>query len=549
MSSPRVCYVDRSDRGVRLRRARLTGLRAEEVWLPGNDVPDSASDPIGRASLLASWLRDRLAGSRGGPVLDVLCVDADASACAWMGAPSYESRVVEAVLRQRTEQGSDGEGLQPSSLSTVASVLGDRAEVGVQAIAVAAPAARRFAIGGPKRGAGTRQGPQGAGVRVPVIAIPDATIRVLTDELDRLGVRLGSVMSIWHGISLAWDSGWSRVESSKARDDRVVSDTVSTQASVVVDADSGRLLWVWSRAGSLVAAGSILVPTESDQERTWANLTPGHAARLATEFLSWGVQTGASPARTIVVAPESDSVGAFGRALAEAMPNTSVDVAIDSDPIGATMRRLAERVDVRAPDNDDPRSVLLALGSRPSRAHRSMYRWAAISVALLAMCVAIAGWRTSQATAKIRGAAGQARARASEAVANVRPEIAGSPFMAVDLETELLAARRQSMPPDAFQPARPILRELEGLSFLLAMPTLTLEDVELTQNNGRVTFFVPDTAMAQEIEAACRDLDGLSILWKADIRTEAGSGDRRVRCSLTGPWPARIATGTGDGSS
>lgn len=547
MSSPRVCYVERSDRGVLLRRARLAGLRAEEVWSPGDDAPDSPSDPIGRASALASWLRDRLAGSRGGPVLDVLCVDADASACAWMGAPSYESRVVDAVLRQRTEHGSDGEGSQPSALSTIASVHGDRAEMGVQAIAVAATPARKFTIGGPKREAKGRPGAQGAGVRVPVMAIPDATVRVLTDELDRLGVRLGSVMSVWHGIALAWDVGWSRVESSKEPDDRVVSDTVSTQASVVVDADSGRLLWVWSRGGNLVAAGSMLVPTESDQDRASASLTSGHAARLATEFLSWGVQTGAAPARTIVVAPESDSVAAFGRALAEAMPNTSVDVAIDSDPIGATMRRLAERIDVRAPDNDDPRSVLVALGARPSRAHRSMYRWAAISVALLAMCVAIAGWRTGQATATIRGAASQARVRASEAVAKVRPEIAGSPFMAVDLETELLAAQRQSMPPDAFQPARPILRELEGLSFLLAMPTLTLEEVDLTQSNGRVIFFVPDTAMAQEIEAACRDLDGLSILWKAEIRTVEGSGDRRVRCSLTGAWPTRTASGSGGG--
>lgn len=98
------------------------------------------------------------------------------------------------------------------------------------------------------------------------------------------------------------------------------------------------------------------------------------------------------------------------------------------------------------------------------------------------------------------------------------------------------------MPPDAFQPARPIVRELEGLSFLLAMPTLTLDDINLTQVNGRVTFFVPDTAMAQEIEAACRDLDGLSMEWKAEIRTVDASSDRRVRCSLTGVWPARSAS-------
>jgi hypothetical protein len=541
MSSPRVCYVERSDRGVRLRRARLAGLRAEEMWTPVSGVSDTEGDPIGRVSALAAWLRDRLAGSRGGPALDVLCVDADASACAWMGAPSYDARVVDAVLRQRTEHGGDGEGSQPSAIATLTTVLGDRAEVGVQAIATTTAPARRVRSG-VRRGETGRPGAQGSGVRVPVLAIPDATVRVLTDELDRLGVRLGSVMSVWHAIALAWDAGWSRVQPDKNVEDRIVSESVSTQATVIVDAESGRVLWAWSRAGGLLAAGSMLVPTEVVEDRARVSLNAGHAARLATEFLSWGVQTGAAPARTIVVAPESESVGAFGQALAEAMPNTTVDVAIDSDPIGTTMRRLAERIDVRAPDNDDPRSVLVALGARPSRAHRSMYRWAAVAVCLLALCITIAGWRTGQATAQVRAAASQARASASEAVAKVRPAIAGSPFMAVDLETELLTAQRQSMPPDAFQPARPIVRELEGLSFLLAMPTLTLEDIDLTQVNGRVTFFVPDTAMAQEIEAACRDLDGLSMLWKAEIRTVDGSSDRRVRCSLTGVWPARSAS-------
>lgn len=547
MSSPRVCYVERSDRGVRLRRARLAGMRTEEVWTPsatptGTDV---ASGSIRHASELAGWLRDRLSASRGGArsraELDVLCVDADSAACAWTAAPSFEAPVVEAVLRQRTSMGSDGDGVQPSAIATISTVYGDRAEVAVQALASGAkPSSGRWTS---KKKDDAKAG-AGVGVRVPVLAVPDATVRVLADDLDKLGVQVGSAISIWHAIALAWDQSWTRVGGSGESDGRVVSEAASTQATVIVDAEAGRVLWVWSREGRLIAAGSMLTPTEVDGDRIEAHLTTEHAARLATAFLSWGVQTGASPARIVVVATESSGAAGFGGALAQAMSHASVDMAIDADPIGSTLRRLAERVDSRAVDASDPQRALVALGMRPSRAHRSMYRWIAIAIALLAALIGASAWRMDAQSSKILGAAREARAKASEAVAKVRPAIADSPFMAEELETELAVARRRSMPPDAFQPARPIMRELEGLSFLLSMPTLTLEDIDLSPTNGRVTFFVPDTVMAQEIEAACRDLEGLSISWKADIRTVEGNADRRVRCTLTGLWPSRAGGGS-----
>ncbi len=552
MSSPRVCYVERSDRGVRLTRARLAGMRAEEVWTPsvaagGTDI---ATGSIRHASELAAWLRDRLSASRNGSrsraELDVLCVDADSSACAWTAAPSFEAPVVEAVLRQRTAMGVDGDGVQPSAIATISTVFGDRAEVGLQPLAHATKPARKRWSGAKKDDS---KAVVGAGVRVPVLAVPDATIRVLADDLDTLGVQVGSAISIWHAVALAWDQSWTRLSPGAEVDGRVVSETASTQATVIVDADAGRVLWVWSREGGLIAAGSMLTPTVTDGERVEACLTTEHAARLATAFLSWGVQTGASPARIVVVASESNGAATFGSALAQAMPHTSVDMAIDVDPIGSTLRRLAERVDTRAVDPSDPQRALVALGMRPSRAHRSMYRWIAIAIVLLAALISASAWRMGSQSSKILAAARDARSRASDAVAAVRPAIAGSPFMAEELETELAVARRRSMPPDAFQPARPIMRELEGLSFLLSMPTLTLEDIDLTPTNGRVTFFVPDTVMAQEIEAACRDLEGLSISWKADIRTVEGSPDRRVRCTLSGLWPSRTAIGGSGGGS
>lgn len=571
MSSPRVCYIERADRGVRIRSARLAGMRGDDAWSPppAQAGADGASTERQNTVMLAAWLRDRLLAARGGSgrgsaALDVLCLDADAAACAWTSAPSFERPVVEAVLRQKSSPGMDSDGTQANAISTISTVLGDRAEVGLQALIGGGATAAEKGSGakgedagdakGAKRkrrgGAGGKKGaPEGAGVRVPVIAMPDASARVLVDELDRAGVQVGAAMSIWHAIARAWDG------QAGGRDNagRVAADSVSTVATVIVDPVGARVIWCWSRAGSLLAGGSLMMPTPAVEPVEGAGPAPvrlgeDQVTRLVSEFLSWSMQTGTAPARVVIVTPELDAdvpgtvtAAEFGRALTEAMPGSGVDLAIDADPIGSTLRRVAERADAAPIDGADPTGALVALGGRPSRAHRSMYRWMAGLVAAAAVCVTVAGWRLGSAADSFRAEARSARERAREVVAAVRPTFAESPFMREDMEVELTELRKRAMPPEAMKPAKPILRELDALSLLLSMPSLTLEEINLGPANGVVTFFVPDTALAQEIETACRDLEGLSIQWKADIRSVEGTGDKRVRCALSGQWSA--ATG------
>ena len=553
MSSPRVCYIERADRGVRVRSARLAGLRTDESWTPpspGGQTPESASRK--QSALLASWIRDRLGTGRGSGVLDVLCLDADAAVCAWAGAPSFERPVVEAVLRQKATSGFDGDGSQASAIATLSSVLGDRAEVSMEALlpSVADLQGGTNGIAGegeakgrrkkqPKRGA-----TDGAGVRIPVIAMPDAAARVLVDELDRAGVQVGAAMSIWHAMARAWDVH----PLASGAEVRAAADSVSTIGVVLVDPSGARIVWCWSRGGSMLAGGSLLLATHAVEPAEGAE---GHrirvgedqVRRLVSEFLSWSVQTGTVPARIVVLTPDLDAdvegavtAADLGRILTERMPSATVDLAIDDDPIGSTLRRIAERADQASMDGSDPRGSLVALGARPSRAHRSMYRWMAGAIAAGAVCVAVVGWRLGATAETFRDQARDARAKVRERVAEVRPTFAESPFMREEMETELEQMRKRAMPPEAMRPAKPILRELDALSLLLSMPSLSLEEINLGPVNGVVTFYVPDTATAQEIEAACRDLEGLSIQWKADIRSAAESGDRRVRCSLSGQW-------------
>jgi hypothetical protein len=574
MSSPRVCYIERADRGVRIRSARLSGMRGDDAWSAplASSGADGAASERQNAVLLAAWLRDRLLAARGGSsrgaaALDVLCLDADAAACTWTAAPSYERSVVEAVLRQKSSPGLDADGTQVNSIATITTVLGDRAEVGLQALMTGGEAVSGKGETGTgegdaggegkrtRRGGGAKKGAiEGAGVRVPVIAMPDASARVLVDELDRAGVQIGAAMSIWHAIARAWDG-----RASEGGDaGRVAAESVSTVATVIVDPAGSRVIWCWSRAGSLLAGGSLMMPTPAVEPVDGESPAPvrlgeDQVSRLVSEFLSWSMQTGTAPARVVIVTPELDAdvpgtvtAAEFGRALTEAMPGSGVDLAIDADPIGSTLRRVAERADSVPIDGADPRGALVALGGRPSRAHRSMYRWMAGLIAAASVCVTVAGWRLGAAADLFREEARSVRERAREVVAAVRPTVAESPFMREDLEVEVTELRKRAMPPEAMRPAKPVLRELDALSLLLSMPSLTLEEINLGPANGVVTFYVPDTALAQEIETACRDLEGLSIQWKADIRSVEGTGDKRVRCALSGQWGATAGKQVGN---
>lgn len=538
MSSPRVCYLERTDRGVRLRRARLVGLRSEDAWSPSPDVgaEDAAAGARQQVASLAGWLRERLSQGRGGGSLDALCVDADAGVCSWLASPAFDPVVVSALIRQRTAPGMQGDSGQASSLATVATVLGDQGETDLQPLASLERATRR----------GAKERSDAGSARVPVLAVPDTTVRLLVDELDRLGVRVHTSLSIWHAAAAAWHE-----RAGQPADRRVVADSSATRAILLVDPDAARLVWAWSRDGLLLAAGSMLLPATGSGAGVRPVVTEDQAARLASEFLSWSVQTGAAPSRVVVVTPELGAEGlspaALGEALSRGWPGAGVDLAIDDDPVGLTLRRLAERADAEAMEADDPRAAIVALTGRPGRTHRAMYRWLAGAIVAAAACVAVTAWRLGASADDLRETAKEARQRGRDAVAEVRPELANSPFMAQELETEVELVRRRTLPPDAFQPAKPILPELETLTLVLAQPHVSLEDISLGTNNAVVSFFVPETSAAEEIDEAMKTIEGSQIAWRMEWQTLAGQGDRRIRCTLSGPWirPAAAPGGTG----
>lgn len=560
MSSPRVCYLHRADRGLRLTGARLVGVRSEERWVPPADpasassaVPGSGDLPLeirSRIECCAGWLKEQITSGRGGSTLDVMCLDADAAACAWLTAPSADPSVVSAVIRQRTSVGFDADGGQSSAVATLAAIQGDRAEIDVQAVMPPAPARTRKQR---KQEAGAAL----AGIRLPLLAVPDVAARLLLDELDRRGIETLTAMTIWHAMSLAWEPRTRRASSQAAGNTTsgpapaIVSETLSTTGVVLIDPDGARLLWSWSRGGELLAAGSMLLPqlggvSDADEraeaEAPSVMVLPDHVARLATEFLAWSAQTGGAPSRLVIASPELSSsdggltLAELGESIGRLWTETSVHAASDEDPIGLTLRKLAEYLDTDAINAEDPRTSLVGLTNRPGRTHRAMYTWAALSVAALAFIVGAIAWRLGDGADRFRADAARARTDARETVGQLRPALATSPFMVQDLEIELDAARKRVVPADALPAARPILQELDAISFVLGMPTIFLEDVTLGPSNAIVTFYAPDTETVADIDEAIRSVEGSSVDWKMEVQTVPGAPERRVRCTLSGPW-------------
>ncbi|MEM7623908.1 MAG: hypothetical protein AAF235_11985, partial [Planctomycetota bacterium] len=102
--SIRICYLDREDRGGRLRGVRVVGPRFEAAWnAPAGQV---AGDPGGEVYVsAAAWIAEELSARPGpkpvGKRLDLLCLDTDGSACTWVSAPNSDRKSVAAVAERQ----------------------------------------------------------------------------------------------------------------------------------------------------------------------------------------------------------------------------------------------------------------------------------------------------------------------------------------------------------------------------------------------------------------------------------------------------------------
>lgn len=534
--SVRVCYVKRAQRGALLTGLRLCGSRADAPW----QAPAPGAKTPADFDAAARWVRDHLAGTRSPDSLPALCLDADGGVFSWLSSPSRDPAVVATLAR-------DGPGAlddSPSgaSASPVEFFAPDDSESLVQPLA---PALNGRARGLRLPGRGKAEPAPQAAERLAVLSQLDTPARLLIDALDRAGVGVEGVVSIWHAMIRAWDPAATRSAPAPA-DARVVADSSAPALAVVLNDAAGRLLWAWGRDGSLLAGGAIRV---RGSQGHW-QVSRDDASRLVNDWLAWAAQLGEAPSRVVCVVPPgeegSEGLALFGEALASAWPGAGVDIAAHDDPLGATLSRLAERLEAApAPRHADasPDHGLVRLTLRRGREHRRLYIWSAAAMVVAAGAVAAWGHAIRDRASDAARSAAEWDAAWRERVGQLYPDV---PLVQIGrrpvdiLREELQKKERLLRRPDKAEPAMPVLQELETLSFIIGDPAYTLEELSLdTRGLNRVRVVTDDISSAEGLLSALRDIDGSHMAdWRERFspKQDLQGGTPRVLAEFTGSW-------------
>lgn len=529
-----VCYIERAERGMLPVRVRLVSARLEESW----NFPEIPSDD--RLALQrglrdgAAWLAERLR-THGRARLAALVLDADGSLCSWVSTPSADPDAIGAMLRHAGAPAGEEDASHAMGSPPQLSLSPDAQTPGAASVQPLGAGDSREAPSGLVRRR-SQTGPQPR-QRMGVLVVPDATVRLLLDELDAHGVAVGRTVSVWHAIAEAFGG-----PGSASRAERVVAEPSATSAQLVLDPASGRTLWVWSRSGVPVAAGAFRVILTGSGAQARPSLERADLARLASEWIAWSTQLGASPSRVHVLLPAeawTDSAS-LGESVAAVWPGATADIAFDDDPLGAALSRFADGLGEGAPaDAGSP--ALVSLQSRPGRQHRSMYRWAAASIALAAGVMGVAAYVLNESAKTAVEEAAAARTGWREVAGGILPSV-NEDYMAepnfdgeavAELGAELDRRRREIAPVQA-TPEKPVLSELEALSFVLGNADYRLTRLDISGSSVYIDVTVPDTAAYEELMESLSRIAGSSIRrWEPSVNP-APQG--QIRVQLTGFW-------------
>lgn len=490
--------------------------RAERAGEGTNEAPDAFA-LRDRARDAAAWTASQLGP---GKRLAVVCVDVEDAACVFASAPSAEPAVVAAAMRA---------GATDYDALTMHGAMQPLAKAEGKPGAMSSPTLERLF----KRGKATPQAPSGA-VRMAVLTTPDSLVRLWLDQLDRLGVSVGVVMSLWHAVGEAFGE---RAAASGAGG--VEAQDIGPLDAVILE-DSGRLVWSWARGGNLVAAGELSVrrsdfdPLSSEAER-WNSEAwfPVAASRLALDWLTWSTHLGASPSRVRVVGSDAKELA---RILDDRWPQAEVASTAQHDPIGGTLRALAQRAEGKLPDDDDPRRTLVSLSRRRGRAHARLYTWAGVATGLCAAAIFAIGWRSMDKRALLGSAAAQVRGETTKVVQEIAPALASNPDKARALDSVLQDMRKAR--PEITDPpaARPIMNELARLTGAfesLGEAGLFFLDIDLNETLPNAAVRVPDFATGERLRQALRESPG-AIDWEVTFQRELAQNLQDWK--LTGQW-------------
>lgn len=477
--------------------------RWDAPTLPGSEV--TARSLRLRAEEAVRWISQQPGLKRR---LNFVVVDVEEAVCAWLRTPSLAQPVLAATLRAHAQDWGD---LMPvTSFET----LNDHR-----------PAPR-----GRGKKADLPPVDTDSGTALGVLCIPDAIVRLWLDALDRLNVRVGAVVSLWHAMA--------KVAATEAAGaDAVV-------ASVVIDQDR-RLVWTWSQGGDLLCAGavSLMRPAEpaADEVGPVAETEDPHAAliaggrRLTLDWLTWSSHLGRVPERVMILGLGADKLGS---SLKERFGSSRIDTQANSDPVAHVIEQFTRQAPDSLASDHDSRRVIAKLTHRPTRGVRWRYRWTAAMLALLGLCLAMLGQRLSGAGSSMITAATQVQQQTRD---EARKEIPTIPELATKLELRTLLLTEAGKPVAAFKPPpvpRPIYEELGRVAgILVKYPEVRILGIAFDQEatgQCRLQVRAPDRRMATEVFEAIKGT-GKPVEWQRQ-QASVGAAGAFDDLNLVGKW-------------
>ncbi len=520
-----VCYIEPD-----LSQARVVSDTADETWRaaaePENGDEGSAiaaQRARQRIADAAAWVAGQITPSHR---IETVCIGVSRSLCGPLAAPSADEQVVTAAVRMREQDW--GQADAPGTIQPLA-VRQSKAKQSPWSVRVP-----RLGRGG---ASSTALAPLAKRMRpVAVLRIQDGAVRMFLDELDRRGVRIGAVLTLWHGAARAWAGG----DAAATADNGHPGPGSDLLTAVAMLEPSGSVIWAWCDGDRLVAAGLAAIPGAGaapgagpGEQASAPASAESFSGRLILDWMTWSAQLGRTPDRIALIGRRGATLA---KRLETAWPAAApVRLIEEGDPIGATMKRLVHSSPDIEEAAEDPRQSVLDLTTRPGRAHKRLITWSAVAAMLVALGVGVIGIRMLTWAGDVRDLAALKRTELREVVRGVAPGLDTHAAPALALQGELMrlvnegrSDVRRPPPPD------PVLDELMIVAQELAKLENTNAQVQrfqVSREATNISVSLRELGAAEALRNALAQSGG-KIRWTGRIEGTPPN----VMLYLTGEW-------------
>ncbi|MFG0294125.1 MAG: hypothetical protein ACF8MJ_13370 [Phycisphaerales bacterium JB050] len=346
---------------------------SSEVW-SAPSLPESPDAMVLRSRIneADTWTAKQPAVRRK---LNAAVLDITDTTCRWVQSPSAAAPVVAATLRNQTEEWANSlplGGIEPiidelpkeRSFEFIRSRLetrksGDRTDQTFE----------------PTNTAATE-----TGARMAVLIMPDALVRLWLDRMDRSGVGVDAVLSLWHALALSWGQS---------------GDSNTVRAIVMVESES-RVVWAWASGTRLIVGGSLHLerPDNSGAAPSHAHRAEAAAQRISLDWVSWSAQLGVAPDEIMMVAEASDGLAEqLLSSLGKRWEGITTRQTRSDHPLRETVARAGAAIRSIPVAERGPRTWMSRLSTRPSRATRRRYLATGLAMILIAAGIVGLGHR------------------------------------------------------------------------------------------------------------------------------------------------------------